>query len=230
MKYLIISDTHISPFKPQLKEWSNLARYIVKHKPDFIIHLGDVAELDSQARYVKDKGVFTLEEELNAVKEHLNILSTELKNLQDKQKAQKIKVYRPRLILCLGNHDVRKDTDYIKSIFELYGWEVYDEHFVNEDIAFAHYLTKGLSEFACVTPQELLENNHCSCVVGHSHIKGYAESYNPVTGKKIFAIKCPIFTNYKHPEYSQKHQDKYSRGFTILDTDKGEFQWKTMNF
>lgn len=229
MKYLIISDTHISPFQPQYKEWQRLSKYILDTKPDYIVHLGDVAELDSQASYVKDRGVFTLEQELDEVKKHLLILERALKVKQLKQKESKHKMYLPKKILCLGNHDTRKNNKDIKEIFESFGWEVCNT-FISEDIIFSHYLCKGMSDFPCITARELLENNNCSCVVGHSHISEYAESYNPVTGKKIFAIKCPIFTNYTHPECNTLITNKYSRGFTILDTDKGEFQWKTMTF
>ena len=68
---LVIADTHINPSQPDLELWTRLGEYCVKTKPDFIVHLGDVGNFDSQAWLKAARGTHTLEEELEVVKEKI---------------------------------------------------------------------------------------------------------------------------------------------------------------
>lgn len=230
MLILVISDTHISPANDSLKYWKNLGKYCVKYKPEYIVHLGDVADFDSQNWLKSSRGLYTLQEEMNSVADHLLAFETELSKYRRHCQDIKHKMYRPKKVLCLGNHDIRNDVSgSLENLFCGYGWDVLDYQmpFHCDGITFAHCLPRGLSDTPCTTAQELLENYHSSVICGHSHCRDYAESFRIEDGKKIFAIKCPMFSN-SAPGWARCLSDKWSRGFTIIDTDSGEFIWKDL--
>lgn len=230
MKILVISDTHITPAVDATKYWKKLGVWCVKYKPECIVHLGDVADFDSQNWIKSSRGLYTLDQEIDSVADHLFAFENVLANFRNACRKNKHKIYRPKKILCLGNHDIRNDVSgRLEKIFMPWGWEVYDyqKPFKCYDISFAHCLPKGLSDTPCTTAAELLDNYHSSIVCGHSHLRDYAESYRLEDGKKIFALKCPMFSN-NSPSWAREMCNKWSRGFTVIDTDSGEFIWKDL--
>ena len=94
-KVLVISDTHINPATPEngIWAWAGLAFYCIKHKPDYIVHLGDVADLDSQAWLVKNRGKFTLEQEIGAIEDCLINFHGVLDEYNAKRRKIKMKMY-----------------------------------------------------------------------------------------------------------------------------------------
>ena len=124
MDILVISDTHIEPSKSFEEGWSKLGDYVVKNKPKYIVHLGDVACLNSLAHYINLRGDFTIDEEIVCVTKHLRAFEDKILREQEKNRYDKKKIYRPIKVLCLGNHDIRKDCTDIARIFKEYGWVV----------------------------------------------------------------------------------------------------------
>ena len=230
-KVLVISDTHINPTTPKngIWAWAGLAFYCIKHKPDYIIHLGDVADLDSQAWLVKNRGKFTLEQEIGAIEDCLINFHGVLDDYNAKRRKLKMKMYRPSLVLTLGNHDVRNNITNVEDLFETYGWDVYPylEPVQIDGFSFCHALRNGLSENVCVTAKELLENWHGNIVVGHGHHRDYYESYSLATNSQIYALKSPCFM-YTPSEWAVQTRNKWSLGFTEIDTETGAFIWRGM--
>lgn len=230
-KVLVISDTHINPSNvdcPYL--WSALARYCIIHKPDCIIHLGDVADLDSQAWLVKNRGKYSIVEEIDAVEECVIAFHNVLDSYNRIRKNMKKKMYRPRLFLCLGNHDVRNNITDIDDLFTNFGWYVspYLEPIQIDSYSFCHSLRNGLSDNMCTTAKELLENWHGNIVVGHGHHRDYHESYSLATNSQIIALKSPCFM-LEPSDWAVQTRNKWSLGFTEIDTELGTFIWRDMS-
>lgn len=226
-KVLVISDTHINPAKPCPYLWAALARYCIIHKPDVIVHLGDVADLDSQAWLVKNRGKFSLVEEMKTIETHLQAFHRVLDNFNKIRREMKKKMYRPRLVLTLGNHDVRNSITNVADLFEMYGWQVSD-YLVPVQIdgySFCHALRNGLSENVCVTAKELMENWHGNIVVGHGHHRDFYESYSLATNSQIYALKSPCFM-IEPSDWAVQTRNKWSLGFTEIDTESKAFIWR----
>lgn len=227
MNILVISDSHISPACPNVELWTRLGEYVVKHKPDVIVHLGDVADLSSLAWLKNARGPYTTDDELATVAEHLVAFEDVLLAERNKNRKDKKAIYRPHKILCLGNHDVRNGYTGIQDLFEDFDWFVADylEPVEVNGITFCHSMMKGLTDYPCTTAQELLENWHGNVVVGHGHKQDYAESYSIATGDRIRAIKCPVF-NTDDIGWAKQTRNKWARGFTLIRTEPFEFIWK----
>lgn len=225
-KIVAISDTHLTPDTSEVELWKSFARWCTKHRPQYIVHLGDVSDFTSCVWLKKDRGCHTTTEEIASVSTHLEAFEKVLEDYNKGRRAGHRKQYKPMKILCVGNHDKRTEESEkaVKRIFDKHGWEIceYQEPVIIEDIMFCHNTFKD-----SMTAKELLENYHCSCVVGHSHIREYAESYNPVLSERIYAIKCPMFTNAEL-EWAKLANESWSRGFTVIETDPFSFTWKEL--
>ena len=230
MTILVISDTHIDPAHPFPELWKMLGEYCVRTKPEYIVHLGDVADLNSRAWLKAARGLYTSEQEIDSVREHLEAFSQVLLDYNKMRRTMKKALYRPKKILCLGNHDIRQDSTDIADLFTDYGWDVYDylQPVQIEGVSFAHCMSKGLSGYMCTTAQELLENWHSNIVVGHGHHRDFAESYSLAINEQIVALKSPVF-NLNEPEWAGQSCNKWSRGFTEIDTNPFRFVWRDLS-
>lgn len=230
-KILVIADTHISPSNVEVNKelWSRLGEYCVRTRPDYIVHLGDVGDFNSQAWLKAVRGMHTLEEELESVSECLTAFEQELTDFNRHQRIMKKKLYRPSKILTLGNHDIRNGITNVQEMFEDYNWYVEDHlrPVIVEDITFCHSMCKGLSDNPCTTAQELIENWHSNIVVGHGHHKDFFESYSMSLGSKITALKSPVF-GLDNSEWAIQIQNKWSTGFTEITTDPFSFVWRNL--
>ena len=229
MDMLVISDSHISPDRPTEAYWHKLGEYVVKNKPEYIIHLGDVACLDSLAHFTSLRGDFTTDEELACVVKHLRAFEDKISSEQERNRSMKKKIYRPIKVLCLGNHDIRKDCTEIERVFKEHGWVVvpYLEPIQIQGITFCHCMPRRNSDTMCTTAEELLQTWHANIVVGHSHVQDYAESFNVSTGKLIRAIKCPCFTSWP-PQYTGFGHLSWPLGWLEITVDPFEFTWRNI--
>lgn len=232
-KILVVSDSHINPAQETPEElWYRLGKYCAKSKPDIIIHLGDVADLSSQAWKIAARGPYSLEKETEKVIEVLDSFEEALDEYNREQRRKKKKMYKPSKYLTLGNHDVRNGVTVIEDIFTSNGWNVVDylEPLSLRGITFCHSMHKGLSDLMCTTAQELVENWHGNIVVGHGHHKDFYESYSKGTHQKITGLKCPMFSVEEY-DWANQTQLKWSRGFTEITTnffDTFDFVWKDL--
>lgn len=229
MDVLVISDTHITPERNFIEGWKKLGKYCVKNKPEYIVHLGDVADFDSLNFYVARRGSFTTEEELATVEKHLLAFENELLKAEQKTIKNKKKRYRPVKYLCLGNHDVRKDFDGVRELFLKYGWIVsdYQVPVKIDNIAFVHNMTYSNSDTIITNSEDLLNTWHCSCVIGHSHVLGYANAYSIGEDKMLHAIKCPCF-NINLPDYAIQSGKRWAKGWTEISLNPFQFVWKDL--
>lgn len=231
-KVLVIADTHISPnnLDDSKTLWRKLGEYCVRTKPEVIVHLGDVGDFDSQSWLIKNRGQFTLEEEISSVSECLKAFEEVIEAFNGSQRKYHKALYRPEKALTLGNHDVRNGITAVADLFESYDWivEEYLRPIQVGQVSFVHCASKALSENMCTTAQELVENWHSSLVVGHGHHKDYFESYSFALGRIIFGLRCPVFMPAPST-WPVQTRYKWSLGFTEIDTATSSFVWRDLS-
>ena len=96
-RILVIGDTQCKP-EEDLSYMSAIGKYIVDKRPDVVVHIGDHFDLPSLSSYDKGKKSFEgrrLKADIEAGVKGMDNLLMPLKKLQDKQKANKKKIYLP---------------------------------------------------------------------------------------------------------------------------------------
>jgi hypothetical protein len=145
-------------------------------------------------------------------------------------------LYRPRMVLTLGNHEHRINrvindeplldgtisTDDLE--YASFGWEVYPflEVVVIEGIAFSHYFTTGAMGRPASSAQAMLNKKHMSCIAGHQQGRMSATAVK-ADGKQITAIIAG--SCYEHDEdYLGPQGNKHWHGIIMLhNVQDGEF-------
>lgn len=231
---LVIPDAQVKPGVP-IDHLRWLGRYIVDKKPDVIVNIGDFADMPSLSSYDVGKKSFEGRKytaDVRASVEGMMELLGPLNTLRERQILNKKKVYSPRKILTLGNHENRinravendrKLEDLVSIddlLYEDFGWEVYDflDVVMVEGIAFSHYFPTGVAGRPSSTANAQLNKQHCSCVSGHQ------QGLQIATGKRadgslLTSIIAGSF--YLHDEeYMGPQQNNHWRGALMLHNCK----------
>ena len=153
---VVIADTQVTPTS-SLVHMQALARYIWKHKPKAIVHIGDNWDFESLSSYSPE-----LEREGRRLKDDLLAGARALDIVTDyirmKNRKMKSKAYKPEFHFIMGNHENRLNRyvqnhpvlDGIIDLEEMItnaGWTVHDfldPHWI-DNIAFIHYLPNSAS-------------------------------------------------------------------------------------
>ena len=186
-KILVIGDTQCKP-NVDLDYMRWIGEYIVSKRPDVVVHIGDHYDFESLSSYDKGKKSFEgrrVKADIEAGNHGMIKLLTPLWELQIQQRKCKKKVYNPRLVLTLGNHDARYDRFIndnpefegllgIETLnLERFGWEVYPflKPVEIQGIHFAHYLANPMTGKPYAgTAMNQLKTVGCSFVVGHKQV------------------------------------------------------------
>lgn len=184
MRILVIGDTQCKPGH-SLDYISHIGRYIVDKRPDCVVMIGDWYDFESLSSYDRGKKSFEgrrLIADIKAGNDGMEALIAPLRELQQRQRFFKKKVYNPRMVFCCGNHENRFDrvaNDMpefegfvgVKTLnLEQYGWEVHPflKPVEIEGIHFVHYLANPFSGKPYGgTALSQLKTVGCSFVVGH---------------------------------------------------------------
>lgn len=238
LRILVIPDCQVKPGVP-LDHMSWIGKLIVDKKPDVIVNIGDFADIPSLSSYDVGKKSFEgrrYVDDLEWVVKAQEMLFNPLFDLQRQQRTNKKKVYSPRLVLTLGNHEQRilravENDPKLDGLLKLddlgydaYGWEVFPflEVVDIEGVLFSHYFVTGVMGRPVTSPAALLAKKHMSCVMGHVQTDGIASQYTG-NGRRITGI----FTGacYLHDEdYLGPQGNKHWRGVWMLnDVHDGEF-------
>lgn len=229
-KHLVIPDCQVKPGVPlEHLKWAGL--YAAEKKPDVIVQIGDFADMPSLSSYDVGKKTFegrTYRADVDAAKLGMEMLMSPIREEQARQRRNKEKVWKPRLILTLGNHENRipkavnndRKLEDLISVDDLgykaWGWEVYDFlDTVNVDgIMYCHYFTSGVMGRPVTTAQALLTKKHMSCVAGHQQGKQIATAER-ADGTRITGIIAGSY--YQHDEeYLYSQGNKHWRGIIVL--------------
>lgn len=111
LTHLILGDTQNKPTE-SLAYMLSIGRFIADKRPDVIVHIGDGWDLPSLSSYDRGTKSFEgrrLKEDIESGRLGLELLTKPLRELQKKQEESGEKVYKPRMIYTLGNHENRLD-------------------------------------------------------------------------------------------------------------------------
>jgi len=242
-KILVIPDAHAHPDYDNLR-FASLGQLIVDEKPDIIVCIGDFADMPSLSSY--DRGTRGFEgrryhRDIDAAQDAMSKLLAPTLEYNEKRRKAKKRRYRPKKVMCLGNHEARIDKA-TQSSSELYGtistadlgyeghgWEVYPfmERVFIEGIAFSHYFASGVMNRPIGGEHignSLLSKNYMSSVQGHSHLYNHAIRTR-ADGQKMHGLAVGCFV---HPEYTESWcagaRHLWWEGVLILDNvSEGDF-------
>ena len=161
MKHIIIGDTQVKPGH-DLTYMAAIGQYLADKRPDVIVHIGDHYDFESLSSYDRGKKAFEgrrLIADIRAGNEGMALMMAPIIELQERQRANKKKVYSPRMIFCTGNHEARFDrlandmpeldgfvgTETLN--LEQWGWEVYPylKPVTVDGITYVHYLANPMT-------------------------------------------------------------------------------------
>lgn len=238
MKILVIPDI-------QAKEGSdftyltNIGRYICEKRPDVIVCIGDLADMPSLSSYDVGKKVFEgrrYTKDVEAAIAAQVALFKPLEALNAQQRRNGKKVYLPRTVMTLGNHENRINRaidndpklEGLISVTDLKYNLFFDEVYpfldvaVIEGVAFSHYFVTGVAGRPASSASAQFRKTSMSCIAGHQ--QGLQiHTGNRADGKlltSIIAGSC-----YEHDEdYLGAQGNKHWRGFLMLhDVNDGQF-------
>lgn len=238
MRILVIPDAQVKEGVP-LEHLSWAGEAICEYRPDVIVNIGDFADMPSLSSHdVKGSKYFEglrYTKDIEVTKEAMKMLLAPLRSLQAKQKQNKEKIYKPRMVLTLGNHENRinravnnnpmldglvstKDLEYERD------WEVFEflhPVFIN-GVGFNHYWPVGAMGRPAASPTAIISKLHMSCVAGHQQGKAIAYGKR-ADGRPICAIIAGSY--YQHDEnYMDQLSNRHWRGLVMLnDVKDGSF-------
>lgn len=237
MKICCVADTQCKSGE-DLSYMTAIGKYLAEKRPDVIVHIGDAMDFPSLSSYDKGKLSFEgrrLKEDIVAGKKGLELLLEPTRQLQQQQKRLKKKVYNPRLVFCVGNHEDRfdrmaRDMPELSGFvgvetlgLEEMGWEVYPYLVpcVIEGINFVHYLANPFTGKPYGgTALSQLKNVGASFVVGHKQVLDVA-MLPTLDGKMRIGIINGAAYDF-HESYKGIWNNHF-RGITMLNEVKEGF-------
>lgn len=238
MKILVIPDCQVKEGVP-LEHLTWAGQAICEYRPDVVVNIGDFADMPSLSTHdVKGSKYFEglrYKKDVVVVKEAMKKLLAPLRELQKTQKASKHKVYKPRMVLTLGNHENRivravnnspqlegliqvEDLEYAKD------WEVHEflKPVFIAGVGFSHYWPVGAMGRPAASPAAIISKLHMSCVAGHQQSKQVAYGKR-ADGRSICSIIAGSY--YLHAEdYMDQLSNRHWRGLVVLnDVKDGSF-------
>lgn len=236
MKHFLLPDVQAKPGVP-LDHLTWAGRYVAEKQPDVIICIGDFADMESLSSYDVGKKSFegrSYKADLDAAHTAMQLFLSPIRELQQQQRRNKERIYKPRFILTLGNHEQRiprainsdRKLDGLISVKDLpYGdWEVYPflEPVVVDGICYSHYFTSGQLGRPCVSARQILTKKHMSCIMGHQQGRDIAYAQR-ADGNHMTALISGSF--YQHSEdYLNPQTNEVWHGVWMLnDVDDGSF-------
>lgn len=216
---------------------TRIGQYIVDKKPDVVIQIGDFADMPSLSSYDVGKKSFEGRryiKDIDAAAKAMEALLGPIKEYNIKAKKNKEKLYKPRLVLTLGNHEQRiiravENDPKLEGLISVNDlpydeWEVvpFLKPIEIDGVFYSHYFPTGILGKPPTTASAMLSKTHCSCIAGHQQGKQISYSVRP-DGTPIICIIAG--SCYEHDETYLNHQtNKHWRGIIMLhEVYKGSF-------
>lgn len=237
-KVLVLPDVQAKP-GTDFTYLNKIGRYMVEKKPETVVCLGDFADFPSLSSYDVGKKSFEGRRylaDLEAAKDAMCAFLSPMWEFNEKAKRNKEKLYRPRMVLTLGNHENRvnravNDDPKLEGVlsvdalgYEAFGWEVYPflEVVIIEGVAFSHYFVTGVAGRPAGSAAAQLRKTNMSCIAGHQQGLNMATA-SRADGKRIISIIAG--SCYEHnEEYMGPQGNKHWRGALLLhNLHDGEF-------
>ena len=238
--HLMIPDTQCKP-DIDMSYLSWIGEYIADKRPEVIIHIGDHADMPSLSSYDRGKKSAegkTVQADIEASIEGMNLMLKPLYDLQQKQKANKKKVYRPKMVMTLGNHEERimrhvnsnpelhGFISYDSLKYKEFGWEVYDylQPAIVNGVAYCHFMANPMTgkPYGGAALNILKQVGESFCM-GHKQTLDVATRFLPSSGKQQWAIIAGAA--YPHDEGYKGYQGNHHwRGIVVKhNTKDGSF-------
>lgn len=236
--HLVIPDVQLKPGIDN-SYLEVIGKYITEKKPDVIICLGDFADMPSLSSYDVGKKSFEgrrYRDDVHAAICGMEKLLWPLVEYNKQAKANKKKLYHPRMVLTLGNHEERinrvcnEDSKLDGTIsindlrYENFGWEVHPflDVVLIDGVAYSHYFTTGVLGRPALSARNLVLKKHMSCVQGHNQ---KMEIYNEYRADGVMLTGLFAGCCYQHDEdYLGPQGNNYFRGIHMLyDVKEGQF-------
>ena len=229
-KHFVLPDVQAKP-GTDFSFLYDIGTYVVDKKPDVIVCIGDFADMPSLSSYdvgTKDFEGRRYHKDVEAAHEAMNAFCLPIYEYNKQKKKNKEKLYRPRLVMTLGNHEerinkaVNKDAklDGLISIDDLayheWGWEVYPFKLpVQIDgVTYVHYLPTGQRGMPCSTANAQLNKAHMSIITGHQQGLQIAMGKR-ADGRRITSVIAG--SCYEHDEkYMGPLENSHWRGALML--------------
>jgi hypothetical protein len=236
MRIVVIPDTQVKPNQSvQHLEW--VGKYIVDKKPDVVVHIGDHWDMPSLSSYDVGKKSFEgrrYVEDIKAGNEAMDVLLKPLKSMQRRQKNNKKKVYTPRLVFTIGNHedrirraienDAKLDGLLKTEDFNLSDWEVHPflQPVIIEGVAFCHYFTSGVMGKPVTSARALLTKKMMSCVMGHVQDRDIAYAKRG-DGKYLTGLFSGICYRHDEDYLNPQTNGSWSGVWMLNEVEDGHF-------
>ena len=249
---LVIGDTHIEA-NEDLDRFKILGKFIIHKQPSTIILLGDFLSLDSLSAWDLNKRAKMegrrFSAELSTGREAVELMMQPLAKLRNLQRIQKRKIYSPRLIYILGNHEDRwyryLDThpelmgvvDLYKDLgFKKYKWELipYREYAYVDGVCFTHAIMNGVNQPASGLSlmNNAAKNHEQSVIFGHVHKLAIASDTRQGEKPTQILSICAGCYFENTPEYARGSSSArdWWRGLLLLNNHKnGQFDIETFS-
>lgn len=238
MKHFIIPDCQVRP-GDDFTFLRKIGQYIADKQPDVIVCLGDFADMPSLSSYDVGKRQYEgrrYNADIESAVRAMSSLMSPIYELKEQQRRNRKKVYSPRLVMTLGNHENRinraVDNDpkiegliSVKDLgYEEFGWEVHPflDVVVIDDIAYSHYFPTGVAGRPATTANAQLGKKHMSCVAGHQQGLQIATAHR-ADGRRLTSIIAG--SCYEHNEdYLGPQGNKHWRGALMFhEVNDGQF-------
>lgn len=232
MRIIVLPDLQVKPGS-DLSHIDHIAQYIVDKKPDYLVDLGDFADMPSLSSYDVGKKSFegrSYKADIDAANEALARLNAPIDAEMARLKRRRQKEWKLKKIVTRGNHDwdrimreIQNDRKLDGLIsphdikYEDYGYAVYPflKVAVVEGIAFCHYFCSGVMGKPITTSRALLTKKHMSCIAGHQ------PGYDVATDHRADGVRLTaIIAGSAYPEdleYLNDQTNKHWRGILMLN-------------
>lgn len=224
--HCVIPDTQC---KPGL-DFSHLTwagQYIADKRPDVIVMIGDWADMPSLSEYDRGKKSFegrTYKADIEASQEAMECLMKPIRAEQNRRIEGKRKQWNPRLVLTMGNHEMRieraiendRKLEGLISLDDLkykeFGWEVipFLETVTIDGICYSHYFTSGVMGRPVSSARALIARKHMSCTMGHVQSSEIDMTQRRADGVPLIGLFAGVFCQhdegYLGPQGNRLHR------------------------
>jgi len=245
--HLIIPDRQANPRSRHYVDTA-IGNFIVKHKPDVIVNIGDHADMESLSTYDIGKKSFegrryTADVDAS-IAAHMAMWRP-VDEYNERQRRGGRKLYKPLTALTVGNHENRinraiQDDAKMEGLISLddlqYSrWYEYVmpflEPIVIDGICYVHYAFKKMPHQAIAGKHQarsILDVQMLSTTVGHTPEFDYAESYRG-DDKRIQCIVAGACFEHNE-EYAGARNRRYWRGIILKKNVRdGNYDFETIS-
>ncbi len=238
---VVIPDAHARPGTSN-ERFSALGNALVEWKPDYLVDIGDAADLPSLSQHGDVEGERYAEDIASALDARERLLGPAREFNRGKKRERRLPFTLPgRMHYTLGNHEDRiarhiaqdpvlEGTISLNDLkAESFGFTVhpFGEVVTLEGVSFSHFFASGVMGRPVGGQNHaasLVRTQLCSTVAGHAHTFDMAERVRASDGQRIIGLCCGCFFDYPMEWASAQVNEQYRRGVLVMrDVKEGSF-------